>query len=104
MKLEDLLKMQKELIDTSNLYADALQKVNELKKSVKELRDSILNTLIDSYRLERYTLDEITNDAKWEYAFYEHKRSLLKMGFTLDELNEFIKFKKTEAEKENEDE
>ena len=48
MKLDDLLKMQKDLIDTNHLCSDALQKVDELRNIIVE--EQVIDT-IDRWRV-----------------------------------------------------
>lgn len=94
-------------------YADEKEKKEQLEDKVTELmcqielfKQNILNTELLEYRIKNYTLEDCTNKDGWEYAL-DNQNDLLKIGFTIQEMNEFItkkweEFHSLKEEEENE--
>lgn len=108
----DFLKKQ---IDTlSRLYAEKEEekkgiedKVTELTCEIEVLKQEILKANINGYRLEAYTLEECLDFNGWNYAFTSNEeQKLLNLGFTHEELNQYIEdeWKKLNRVEEEENE
>ena len=102
-------------IDTlSKLYAKEQEekkeiedKVTELTCEIEILKQEIMKSNINGYRLEAYTLDECLDFNGWNYAFTTNEeQKLLKLGFTHEELNQYIEeeWKKLNRVEEEENE
>lgn len=79
-------------------------KVTELTCEIEILKQEILKTNINVYRLGTYTLEECLDFNGWNYAFISNdEQKLLNLGFTHEELNRYIEdeWKKLNDEKEN---
>lgn len=79
-------------------------KVTELTCEIDVLKQEILKTNINGYRLGTYTLEECLDFNGWNYAFFSNdEQKLLNLGFTHEELNRYIEdeWKKLNEEKEN---
>lgn len=79
-------------------------KVTELTCEIEILKQEILKTNINGYRLVTYTLEECLDFNGWNYAFVSNdEQKLLNLGFTHEELNRYIEdeWKKLNEEKEN---
>lgn len=79
-------------------------KVTELTCEIEILKQEILKTNINVYRLGTYTLEECLDFNGWNYAFVSNdEQKLLNLGFTHEELNRYIEdeWKKLNDEKEN---
>lgn len=79
-------------------------KVTELTCEIEILKQEILKTNINVYRLGTYTLEECLDFNGWNYAFVSNdEQKLLNLGFTHEELNRYIEdeWKKLNEEKEN---
>lgn len=82
-------------------------KVTELTCEIEILKQEIMKSNINGYRLGAYTLEECLDFKGWNYAFISNdEQKLLKLGFTHEELNNFIKeeWKKLNRVEEEENE
>jgi hypothetical protein len=82
-------------------------KVTELTCEIKILKQEIMKSNINGYRLEAYTLEECLDFNGWNYAFTTNEeQKLLNLGFTHEELNQYIEeeWKKLNCVQEEENE
>lgn len=82
-------------------------KVTELTCEIEILKQEIMKSNINGYRLGTYTLEECLDFKGMNYAFISNdEQKLLKLGFTHEELNNFIKeeWKKLNRVEEEENE
>lgn len=82
-------------------------KVTELTCEIEILKQEIMKSNINGYRLGVYTLEECLDFKGWNYAFISNdEQKLLNLGFTHEELNNFIKeeWKKLNRVEEEENE
>ena len=86
---------------------ESQDKVTELTCEIEILKQEILKANINGYRLEAYTLEECLDFNGWNYAFTSNEeQKLLNLGFTREELNQYIEdeWKKLNCEEEEENE
>lgn len=79
-------------------------KITDLTCEIEILKQEILKTNINGYRLGTYTLEECLDFNGWNYAFVSNdEQKLLNLGFTHEELNRYIEdeWKKLNEKKEN---
>lgn len=82
-------------------------KVTELTCEIEILKQEIMKSNINGYRLEAYTLEECLDFNGWNYAFTTNEeQKLLNLGFTREELNQYIEeeWKKLNRVEEEENE
>lgn len=82
-------------------------KVTELTCEIEILKQEIMKSNINGYRLEAYTLEECLDFNGWNYAFTSNEeQKLLNLGFTHEELNQYIEdeWKKLNRVEEEENE
>lgn len=82
-------------------------KVTELTCEIEILKQEIMKSNINGYCLEAYTLEECLNFNGWNYAFTTNEeQKLLNLGFTHEELNQYIEeeWKKLNRVEEEENE
>lgn len=82
-------------------------KVTELTCEIEILKQEIMESNINGYRLEAYTLEECLDFNGWNYAFTTNEeQKLLNLGFTHEELNQYIEeeWKKLNRVEEEENE
>ena len=106
--------LNKQINTLSKLYAKEQEekkeiedKVTELTCEIEILKQEIMKSNINGYRLEAYTLDECLDFNGWNYAFTTNEeQKLLKLGFTHEELNQYIEeeWKKLNRVEEEENE
>lgn len=77
---------------------DARTKLNKMN----DLKAYILNNSLDKYNMRTYSLDKLTNINSFEFGI-DNSDKLLELGFELDEMIEFIKFKYEEAHREEQE-
>ena len=66
-------------------------KVTELTCEIEILKQEIMKSNINGYRLGAYTLEECLDFKGWNYAFISNEeQKLLNLGFTHEELNQYI--------------
>lgn len=97
----------------SKLYGNEKESKKEIEDKVTELtcqlevfKEEILNKYLLDYRVRDYQLEEVTDIGEWNYGL-DNSNYLLKMGFTIQEMNEFItkkweEFHPIKEEEENE--
>lgn len=80
----------------SKLYGNEKEEKKEIEDKVTELtcqlevfKEEILNKYLLDYRVRDYQLEDITDIGEWNYGL-DNSNYLLKMGFTIQEMNEFI--------------
>ena len=78
-------------------------KITELTCELEVFKEEILNKYLLDYRVRDYELEEVTDIGEWNYGL-DNIKYLLKIGFTIDEMNEFIKKKWNEFHKPREEE
>ena len=81
-------------------------KITELTCELEVFKEEILNRYLLDYRVRDYELEEVTDIGEWNYGL-DNFKYLLKIGFTIDEMNEFItkkwnEFHQPKEEEENE--
>lgn len=106
--------LNKQINTLSKLYAKEQEekkeiedKVTELTCEIEILRQEIMKSNINGYRLEAYTLEECLDFNGWNYAFTSNEeQKLLNLGFTHEELNQYIEdeWKKLNCVQEEENE
>ena len=113
MSLETYNYLNKQINTLSKLYAKEQEEKKEIEDKVTELtcelevfKEEILNRYLLDYRVRDYELEEVTDIGEWNYGL-DNSKYLLKVGFTIDEMNEFItkkwnEFHQTKEEEENE--
>lgn len=82
-------------------------KITDLTCEIEILKQEIMKSNINGYRLGAYTLEECLDFKGWNYAFISNdEQKLLNLGFTHEELNNFIKeeWKKLNRVEEEENE
>lgn len=82
-------------------------KVTELTCEIEILKQEIMKSNINCCRLEAYTLEECLDFNGWYYAFNSNEeQKLLNLGFTHEELNQYIEeeWKKLNRVEEEENE
>ena len=89
--------------DEVNANKELEDKITELFCEIEILKQEILKSNINGYRLEAYTLEECLDFNGWNYAFTSsEEQKLLNLGFTHEELNQYIEdeWKKLNTEEE----
>lgn len=114
ISLETYNCLNKQINTLSKLYAKEQEekkeiedKVTELTCEIEILRQEIMKSNINGYRLEAYTLEECLDFNGWNYAFTSNEeQKLLNLGFTHEELNQYIEdeWKKLNCVQEEENE
>lgn len=114
ISLETYNCLNKQINTLSKLYAKEQEekkeiedKVTELTCEIEILRQEIMKSNINGYRLEAYTLEECLDFNGWNYAFTSNEeQKLLNLGFTHEELNKYIEdeWKKLNCVQEEENE
>lgn len=98
LSLETYDCLNKQINTLSNLYVKEQEekkeiedKVTELTCEIEILKQEIMKSNINGYRLEAYTLEECLDFNGWNYAFTSsEEQKLLNLGFTHEELNQYI--------------
>ena len=85
------------LLDFKYQVKELKKEIEELKKNESNLKKALLESSLDNYNIQNHNLNELTNLNSYTFGFKE-KLSLLQF-FTVDELIEFIKYKKEQYEK-----
>ena len=97
----------------SKLYGNEKESKKEIEDKVTGLtcqlevfKEEILNKYLLDYRVRDYQLEDVTNISEWNYGL-DNSNYLLKIGFTIQEMNEFItkkweEFHPLKEEEENE--
>ena len=105
--------LNKQINALSRLYAKEQEEKKEIEDKVTELtcqlevfKEEILNKYLLDYRVRDYQLEDVTNIEEWNYGL-DNSNYLLKIGFTIQEMNEFItkkweEFHPLKEEEENE--
>lgn len=105
--------LNKQINTLSNLYVKEQEEKKEIEDKVTELtcqlevfKEEILNKYLLDYRVRDYELEDVTDIGEWNYGL-DNCQYLLKIGFTIDEMNKFItkkwnEFHQPKDEEENE--
>lgn len=114
ISLETYNCLNKQINTLSKLYAKEQEekkeiedKVTELTCEIEILKQELMKSNINGYRLEAYTLEECLDFNGWNYAFTSNEeQKLLNLGFTREELNQYIEdeWKKLNCVQEEENE
>ena len=103
--------LNKQINTVSKLYVKEQEEKKALEDKITELtcqlevfKEEILNKYLLDYRLRDYQLEDVTNINEWNYGL-DNSNYLLKIGFTIEEMNEFItkKWEEFHPIKEEED-
>lgn len=78
-------------------------KITELTCELEVFKEEILNKYLLDYRVRDYELEEVTDIGEWNYGL-DNSKYLLKIGFTIYEMNEFITKKWNEFHQPKEEE
>ena len=110
MSLETYNCLNEQINTLSKLYAKEQEEKKEIEDKVTELtcelevfKEEILNKYLLDYRVRDYELEEVTDIGEWNYGL-DNSKYLLKIGFTIDEMNEFITKKWNEFHQPKEEE
>ena len=106
--------LNKQINTLSKLCAKEQEEKKALEDAITEqtceieiLKQEIMKSNINGYRLEAYTLEECLDFNGWNYAFTTNEeQKLLNLGFTHEELNRYIEeeWKKLNRVEEEENE
>jgi hypothetical protein len=85
----------------SNYVAQTQKEINYLKEKIEQYKQYILGRNCTLLNVNDYSLEYYLNINSWNYAI-NYKDDLLKLGFTKQEMDEFIsnEYKKAVKEKE----
>ena len=101
--LKGALKKEKE--SHSEDVAQAKKEINDLAEKIDQYKQHILESNCKSLNVEVYSLEQYLNIDSWTYGM-NYKDELLSLGFTKQEMDEFIvdKYEEYVKEKEEKDE
>ena len=94
------LKEEKE--SHSEDVAQAKKEINDLAKKIEQYKQHILEHDCKHLNVEVYSLEQYLNIDSWTYGM-NYKDELLRLGFTKQEMDEFIVDKYEECLKEKEE-
>lgn len=80
----------------------AKEEINDLSEKINEYEQYILERECEWLDVENYSLEHYLNTDSWNYGM-NHKDELLSLGFTKQEMDEFIVDKYEEYVKEKEE-
>lgn len=97
--LKRTLKEERELRSKDSIQAQ--KEINYLKEKIEQYKQYILGRNCTLLHVNDYSLEYYLNINSWNYAI-NYKDDLLKLGFTKQEMDEFIsnEYKKAVKEKE----
>lgn len=98
--LKDALKYERE--SHSEDVAQAQKEINDLAEKIEQYKQHILERNCRRLNVETYSLKQYLNIDSWNYGM-NYKDELLKLGFTKQEMDEFITDKYEEYLKEKEE-
>lgn len=101
--LKGALKKEQESHDKD--VAQAKKEINDLAEKIDQYKQHILESNCKSLNVEVYSLEQYLNIDSWTYGM-NYKDELLSLGFTKQEMDEFIvdKYEEYVKEKEEKDE
>lgn len=101
--LKGALKKEQESHDKD--VAQAKKEINDLAEKIDKYKQHILESNCKSLNVEVYSLEQYLNIDSWTYGM-NYKDELLSLGFTKQEMDEFIvdKYEEYVKEKEEKDE
>lgn len=97
MKLDVYDKMKRD-------YYIALEELRFERSKTQRMNDikvALMEEMIDEYRIRNYSLEDLTNIKKWMFAI-DGADKLINLGFELQEMIEFIKYKYEQYNKDDE--
>lgn len=85
--------------------AQAKKEINDLAEKIEQYKQHILERNCRFLDVDRYSLEHYLNEDSWNYGM-NYKDELLSLGFTKQEMDEFIvdKYEEYVKEKEEDDE
>lgn len=97
--------LKKEQESHNEDVAQAKKEKNELAEKIDQYKQHILESNCKSLNVEVYSLEQYLNIDSWTYGM-NYKDELLSLGFTKQEMDEFIvdKYEEYVKEKEEKDE
>lgn len=100
---EDLKRELKEEQEShSEDVAQAKKEINDLVEKIEQYKQHILERNCRILDVDRYSLEHYLNEDSWNYGM-NYKDELLSLGFTKQEMDEFIVDKYEEYVKEKEE-
>ena len=82
--------------------AQAKKEINDLAEKIEQYKQHILERICRLLDVDRYSLEHYLNEDSWNYGM-NYKDELLSLGFTKQEMDEFIVDKYEEHVKEKEE-
>lgn len=82
--------------------AQAKKEINDLVEKIEQYKQHILERNCRILDVDRYSLEHYLNEDSWNYGM-DYKDELLSLGFTKQEMDEFIVDKYEELVKEKEE-
>lgn len=82
--------------------AQAKKEINDLVEKIEQYKQHILERNCRILDVDRYSLEHYLNEDSWNYGM-DYKDELLSLGFTKQEMDEFIVDKYEEYVKEKEE-
>lgn len=98
--LKRKLKEERESHDKD--VAQAKKEINDLVEKIEQYKQHILERNCRFLDVDRYSLENYLNEDSWNYGM-NYKDELLNLGFTKQEMDEFICGKYEEYAKEKEE-
>lgn len=95
-------KLKEEQESHSEDVAQAKKEINDLEEKIEQYKQYILECRCKSMEVDTYSLEHYLNEDSWNYGMY-YKDELLKLGFTKQEMDEFIVDKYEEYVKDKEE-
>lgn len=94
--------LKKEQESHSEDVAQAKKEINDLAEKIEQYKQYILERNCRILDVDRYSLEHYLNEDSWNYGM-NYKDELLSLGFTKQEMDEFIVDKYEEYVKEKEE-
>ena len=94
--------LKKEQESHSEDVAQAKKEINDLAEKIEQYKQHILERNCRILDVDRYSLEHYLNEDSWNYGM-NYKDELLSLGFTKQEMDEFIVDKYEEYVKEKEE-
>lgn len=95
-------KLKEEQETHSDDVTEAQKKINDLVEKIEQYKQHILERNCRILDVDRYSLEHYLNEDSWNYGM-NYKDELLSLGFTKQEMDEFIVDKYEEYVKEKEE-
>ena len=94
--------LKKEQESHNEDVAQAKKEINDLVEKIEQYKQHILERNCRFLDVDRYSLEQYLNEDSWNYGM-NYKDELLSLGFTKQEMDEFIVDKYEEYVKEKEE-